>query len=204
MSDPTELDPARIGCITASRMSDVLAGGKGITRAKYAAELAAARLTGLAHRNTFTTSEMEHGNEFEPMARMQYELRNGVMVEGTGKTFLPHPFIKNCGCTPDGLVNEDGMTQFKCPSTHVFINYKLVGEVPKIYVPQMTLELACSRRNWNDFVAFEPNLGQDGYFQIRFTPTAQEIADLEKEVRMFDSEVNLLVEKIISLRKEKA
>ena len=198
----SELDPQRVGKITASRIADMMAGGKGITRDKYAAELAAARMTGKPHRNTFTSSSMEHGNEFEPFARIQYELRNGVMVQGTGKEFICHPFVPNSGASPDGLVDDIGMVEFKCPETHTFLEYKLSGEVPKKYQYQMLWQLACSRRQWADFVAYDPDLPEeDGYFQVRFEPSAKEISELEREVRLFDAEVNQLIETIKSKRK---
>ena len=198
----SELDPQRVGKITASRIADMMAGGKGITRAKYAAELAAARMTGKPHRNTFSSSSMEHGNEFEPFARIQYELRNGVMVQGTGKEFICHPFVPNSGASPDGLVDDIGMVEFKCPETHTFLEYKLSGEVPKKYQYQMLWQLACSRRQWADFVAYDPDLPEeDGYFQVRFEPSAKEISELEREVRLFDAEVNQLIETIKSKRK---
>ena len=201
MSDIEEWEQKRVGKITASRMKDVLAKGKGITRAKYCAELVAARMSGKPHRNTFSSPEMEHGNLYEAEARAQYVLRNVVLVEQDGKIFTDHPFVQNSGASFDGLVGDDGMVQIKCPSTHVFIGYKMDVVVPTDYIPQMTWELAVSRRKWADFVAYDPDLPEeDGYFQVRFEPTQKDIADLEREVRAFDAEVNLLVEKIIAMR----
>ena len=198
----SELDPQRIGKITASRIVDMMAGGKGITRAKYAAELAAARMTGKPHRNTFSSSSMEHGTEFEPFARIQYEIRNGVMVQGTGKEFICHPFVPNSGCSPDGLIDDVGAVEFKCPETHTFIEYKLSGEVPKKYQLQILWQLACTRRKWCDFVAYDPDLPEeDGYFQVRYEPSEKEISALELDVRLFDAEVNQLIETIKSKRK---
>lgn len=31
--------------------------------------------------------------------------------------FIPHPSIKNSGASPDGLVNDDGLIEIKCPNT---------------------------------------------------------------------------------------
>ena len=190
----SDLAPERIGCISASRIADMMAGGKGLTRARYAAQLAAERMTGMPHRLNFTTSAMDHGTEFEPVARMKYELRNGVMVEGTGKEFIRHPFIKMAGCSPDGLVGSDGMVEIKNPETHTFIRYLQTGEIPQIYRWQMLMQLACTRRKWNDWVAHDPDLPEEyGYLQVRFEPTAKEITDLEREIRMFDAEIDHII-----------
>ena len=199
MSD--DLAPERIGCITASRIKDMLAEGKGISRAKYAAQLAAERMTGKAHRSAFSSAALDHGIEFESVAQVKYELRNGVMVEGTGKEFVQHPHIKNSGASPDRLVNEDGLTEIKCPDTHTFIGYRLSGEIPRVYRPQMTWQCACTGRKWCDFVAYDPDLPEeDGYLQIRFTPTEKEISDMEFEVIKFNLEIEELIKQIIAKR----
>jgi hypothetical protein len=193
----SDLPNERIGNITASRIKDMLAEGKGVSRAKYAAELAASRMTGKPHRNSFTSAALEHGNEFEVFAATQYELRNGVMLEGDGKIYVPHPTIKRAGCCPDRLVNDDGLVEIKCPDSHTFIGYKLSGEIPRVYRLQMIFQCSCTLRKWNDFVAFDPDLpDEDGYLQIRFTPTEKEIQDMEFEVIKFDLEVEALIEKI--------
>lgn len=193
----------RCGKITASRISEMLASGKGVTRANYAAELAASRMTGKPHRSAFSSASMDHGNEFEAIARIQYELRNGVMVVGTGKEFTQHPYIHSSGCSCDGEVGEDGLVEIKAPNTKTFVDYVLSGEIPSKYRWQMLWQLCVTRRKWCDFVAYDPDFpGEDSYLQIRFTPTEQEIKDLELEVIKFDLEVEQLIQSIISKRKK--
>lgn len=194
-----ELESARIGNITASRIKDMLAEGKGVSRAKYAAQLAAERLTGKPHRSSFVTTSIDHGNEFEAHARIKYELLNAVMVEESD--FIPHPQISQSGASPDGLVNDDGLAELKCPDTHTFLEYKLKNEIPRIYRLQMTWQLACTRRKWCDFVAYDPDLpDEDGYLQIRFIPTSQEIEDMELAVIKFNLDVEEIIKEIISRR----
>jgi len=198
----SELSPDRVGCITASRIADMMAGGKGLTRARYAAQLASERMTGKPHRFNFTTSAMSHGVEFEPAARIKYELKNGVMVEGTGKEFVRHPFIKMAGCSPDGLVDSDGLVEIKNPETHTFFKYWITGEIPQDYRWQMLMQLACTRRKWVDWVAHDPDLPEEyGYLQVRFEPAAHEISDLEREIRFFDAEIEQLIKSIKEKRK---
>lgn len=172
----------------------MMAKGKGMTRTAYAAQLAAERMTGRPHRTRFRSAAMDHGNDQEPIARMKYELRNGVMVQGTGKEFVPHPFITMAGCSPDGLVDDDGLVEFKNPDTHTFIHYWLTREIPLSYQWQMLWQLACTRRTWCDFVAHDPDMPDEyEYLQIRFEPPAAEVAALEQEVRFFNAEVEQLI-----------
>ena len=194
-----ELAQARCGYITASKMGDMLAEGKGVTRAKYCAQLAAERLSGKPHRNGFTNSAMDHGNEFEIIAKMHYELTHAVEV--TSIDFVPHPHIKMAGASPDGAVDDDGLIEIKCPDTHTFFQYKMSGEIPRKYRLQMLWQLACTGRKWNDFFAYDPDLPiEDGTFLVRLIPTAKEIADLEFEVIKFNLEVEAMMQRFIELR----
>ena len=94
------------------------------------------------------------------------------------------------------------MVEFKCPDTHTFITYKLKGEIPRPYRLQMIWQAACTGRAWADYAPFDPDLPEeDGWLQIRFTPTDQEISDMEFEVIKFDLEVEALIKSIIERRK---
>ena len=137
----SNLPQERVGNITASRIKDVLAEGKGVSRAKYAAELAVERMTGKPHRKSFFgTDATEHGNEYEPIAATRYEIKNGVMVQGNGKLYVPHPQIKRAGCCPDRMVNGDGLVEIKCPDSHTFIEYVMKQEIPRGYRLQMIFQ----------------------------------------------------------------
>ena len=99
--------------------------------------------------------------------------------------------------SPDGLIGEDGMVEIKCPDTHTFVEYLLSGEIPKNYKQQMLWQLCVSGREWCDFVAYDPDMpDDDGYIQIRYTPTLKEREELLDEVRKFNAEVESLIEKI--------
>jgi len=111
---------ARLGKVTASRVSDVLATRKGqesTVRAKYKLQLATERLTN-KKTDTYMNQAMQDGIEREPMAREIYEKLKDVTVEEVG--FVQHPAIERAGASPDGLVGDDGIIEIKCPieTTH--------------------------------------------------------------------------------------
>jgi hypothetical protein len=96
----------RLGKVTASRVSDVMAKiktGESASRKNYRAELVVQRLTGLPSES-FTNAAMEWGTATEPMARIAYEIAKEVLVEQVG--FIEHPTIAMFGCSPDGLVHD--------------------------------------------------------------------------------------------------
>ena len=94
---------ARVGCVTASRVKDVVAklknGKESAARASYKLELLTELLTGRATEH-YVSQAMDFGTENEPLARTTYELNQGVEVERVG--FVLHPQIKHAGASPDG------------------------------------------------------------------------------------------------------
>jgi hypothetical protein len=63
----------RLGHVTASKMSDVLAKGKSgeaVTRAKYRMQIIAERVTGQV-ADSFSSAAMLWGTEVEPYARLR-------------------------------------------------------------------------------------------------------------------------------------
>ena len=153
-----EWHAARCGKVTASRVADVIAKtktGYGASRANYMAELIAERLTG-APADRFTNGAMQWGTEKEPEARAYYEFVTDRAVELVG--FVEHPNLNMCGASPDGLVGDDGLVEIKCPNTATHIDTLLGQAVPTKYVTQMQWQMACTGRQWCDFVSYDPRL----------------------------------------------
>lgn len=187
----------RLGKVTASRVSDVLAkikSGEAAARSNYRAELVAQRLTGYMEEG-FTNAAMQHGNEYEKFARAQYEIKKDVMVDEIG--FVSHPVIEWAGASPDGLIGDDGLIEIKCPNTATHIDYLLAGKAPSKYIPQMVWQLACTGRKWCDFVSFDPRMPEEMQLLIvRFDRNDEQIAETEAEVRKFLTEVESTISKL--------
>lgn len=148
---------ARLGKVTASRIADVMAKGRdgkpSLTRARYLAELVCERLTGVP-TDGFRSAEMDIGTEREPDARDAYSFLYGVTVDQVG--FVPHPTIEGSGASPDGLVGDDGLTQFKCPAPHTHLATIKGASIDRGYLLQMQWEMAVTERKWCDFVSYHP------------------------------------------------
>lgn len=183
---------ARLGRATGSRISDVLAQGKSgapsASRANYRAQLVAERLTGVMVEG-YTSPAMERGKEVEADARAAYSFRTGHVVDEAG--FYQHPRIIMSGASPDGLVGDDGVVEFKCPGTSQHIETLRGGIIAKSYRDQMTWEMACTGRTWCDFVSFDPRLPESMTLAIRrVTLDVERLGEVENEVRIFLAEVD--------------
>lgn len=192
----------RLGKVTASRVSDIIAKtktGVSASRANYLAQLVAERLTGQA-ADTFKSGSMQHGTETEPQARMAYEAETGLMV--TEVAMIQHGTIEMAGASPDGLVGEDGLVEIKCPNTSTHIATLMADKAPSQYIPQMQWQMACTGRAWCDFVSFDPRMPEDMQLFIKRVPRDNAlIAEYEAEVVKFLAEVQETVDKLIQIRR---
>ena len=192
-----EWKAARAGKVTASRICDVIAkikAGEAADRRDYRAQLVAEILTGQPQDSGFMNDEMRWGVEQEPSARAAYEIASDTLVDTVG--FVLHPTIDRAGASPDGLVGE-GLVEIKCPKTATHLQYLLDGCVPKKYEPQMQWQMACTERAWCDFVSFDPRLPEQmRLFKIRLNRNDARIAELEREVLAFLTDVDRMLETV--------
>jgi putative phage-type endonuclease len=187
---------ARLGRVTASRIADVMAKGRGgkpsATRANYCAQLVVERLTRVATEG-FTSAAMQHGTETEPQARATYTLMTFNAVDQVG--FVPHPSIEMAGASPDGLIGASGLIEIKCPNSATHIATLCGGGIDDKYIKQMQFQMACTGRDWCDFVSFDPRLPDElQLFVQRVQRDDDAITEIETAVREFLAEVSATVE----------
>ena len=175
----------RCGKVTASRVKDLNAKpSKGKALNALGLTILAERLTGV-QKETPTNFAMQWGIDNEPHAIAAYENETGFFVNGTG--LIDHPFIEMFGASPDGLVGENGQIEVKCPDTTTHLNTLLTKEVPEEHIPQITSQLACTRREWCDFVSYDPRLEPElQIIIIRVFAKDLNIEGLERDVRAFN------------------
>jgi hypothetical protein len=139
---------ARLGICTASRFSDVLAGGQGKTRSKYMRQLAAERISGLPTEN-YSNAYMERGKEWEDEARMFYSLMKEVEC-------LPVGFIRDGdkGASPDSLIADDGLLEIKTRTGEIQLSTIIEDKVPSENMAQIQGQLWISNREWCDYCSY--------------------------------------------------
>jgi hypothetical protein len=157
-------------------------------RADLMRDLLAERLTGLSVRH-FVNDAMRWGTETEPDAKRAYESETGAIVGPCG--YYDHPTIDMFGGTPDGLL-DDGLIEFKCPTSPVYVEWITAGIIPPEHEPQMLAYMACTGRRWCEFVAFDPRVKSDKLrlFIRRFEPPESEIQRIESAAIEFLTELD--------------
>lgn len=160
----------RLGKFTASQFyrlmteprskADKEAGKLSAGAMTYVMECVAEHLTGQPAKEEFDSRATTWGNENEPLAKAIYEAVFECRVDYSG--FIEH--TERVGGSPDGLVNEDGAVEFKCPYTitshltHMLFTSPddLKAEKPEYYWQCLGVMLIASRI-WIDFVSYHPH-----------------------------------------------
>ena len=190
----------RCGRVTASRVADVVAKtktGYSASRANYLAQLITERLTG-TQAETYTNAAMQHGTETEPEARCAYEFYHGVKVEQIA--FVPHPKIDQAGASPDGLVGGSGLVEIKCPQSATHLETLLGQAVPAKYIDQMQFQMACTGRQWCDFVSYDNRMPENMRLFVRRVHRDDKRIDfLETEIAGFLLEMAVKLSELSSI-----
>lgn len=187
------------GIVTASHLAQVMdytkAGKPGASRGTYLRTKLAELLTGIAVQDNYVSYEMRQGLDREPLGIAAYERQEGVMVERIG--FALHDSIPRLGCSPDGLVGEDGALELKCPKAGTHLDWILAGVIPEQHLPQIDGEMLVTGRAWCDFATFCPEVPKPLQLMvIRRERNAIAEANIERHVRQFNGELDALVERL--------
>ena len=185
---------ARIGKLTASRMADAMGfkkdGKPTAARQKYMMEVVAERLTDTVARH-FVSDAMQWGKDQEKNAKDAYFQMTGNAVKTC--FFFDHFDIDNFGASPDGLIDQDGLLETKCPTSPTHIKWVMSGVVPDEHKPQMLAQSLCTGRKWVDFVSYDPRIASaKRIFIVRYTPADEELRKVEEAAIQFLKEAEAM------------
>ncbi len=142
--------------LTASNAQAIGNNGKGLDT--YITEIMAEYFS-KAPKESFTNEHIERGIELEELARETYEIECGYATEQVG--FIE--MNEYVGCSPDGLVGDDGIIEIKCLND--IAHYKIIRdgkkEIDSKYYWQCQMLLLVSERKWVDLIFFNPNFDKN-------------------------------------------
>lgn len=100
---------------------------------------------------------MQWGIDQESRARSEYEILTGNLVYKTGFWICDLPDMNWLGASPDGLIDTNGMAEYKCPQN------ALPTVIPVHHAIQCRVQMIVCNRAWVDYFAWHPT----GYFLDR-------------------------------------
>lgn len=181
----------KLGIVSASSFSKVLAKGQGKTRKTYMLKLAADIIT-KENREAYQNTHMERGNLQESQARSEYETVTGNEVNQVG-------FVKTgrVGCSPDGLVGPEGGIEIKSVIPEVQIETIMADKVPTTHKAQIQGCLMICDCQWWDFVSYSPLIKNKNFIFIkRVYPNLEYIENLQTELLSFIRDLDEMVKKM--------
>jgi hypothetical protein len=182
---------ARLGRPSASQFSKLVttAGKPSASADDYISEMIAERITG-EREPIYVNEWMQRGTELEPRARETYEFMYDVDVQEVG-------FILDdsgeFGCSPDGLIGEDGGVEFKCPAPKNHIAWSRKGKCPSKHYAQVQGCLYITGRKWWDFMSYHPDMKP---FVVRVERDEEFIAKLAEQISLAVEEIKSEVENL--------
>lgn len=182
----------RMGHVSASSMSKVMAKGAGKTRLAYMYQLIGEVITGQPNQVFTGNIHTERGHELEPIYRGLYEKTTGVVVEEIG-SIRSHDDIGGVIYSPDGLVGENGLLEIKTRLPHIQAELLETGRIPSDAMNQMQSGLWVSGRQWCDYLSGCPGMPS---FRKRIEPDQKLIEKMRVEVIAFYAEMNKKLTKI--------
>lgn len=181
----------RCGVPTASEFDKIITtkGAISTQRKKYLYQLAGERLGGVVDE-TYQSFAMQQGVLKEGEARNLYNIASGDEVKQVGFCLSDDG---KYGCSPDGLVGEDGAYEVKCPLIHTHIGYLIENDVPTDYYTQVQGQLLVTGRKWTDFMSYFPGLKP---LIVREEPDEVFQKLLKKALEEFTNELDDLVKRL--------
>lgn len=155
---------ARCGLLTASEFSLLLTPKtlKSADNPKSRAhcwEIAAQRITGYVEPH-YISDAMLRGHEDEILARAAYDKHFAEVREVGFVTNSKWGFT--LGCSPDGLVGDDGMIECKSRGqkfqVQTIVEHYESGAIPEDYILQVQGQMLVTGRKWCDLISYSGGL----------------------------------------------
>ena len=178
---------ARLGKVTGSTSSVLMNKTEQLTKGAetYALKIIGEQLTGIIPEH-YTSKAMEQGTLNESLARKVYEAKRKVIVTEVGG--IEEGIL---WYSPDGLVNDDGLIEIKCPEPTQHIRNLMNDNVNPEYYHQLQFGLLVTKRKWIDFISFNMNFPSDKIIKIiRVYPDKEYHAKFERKLVLFNQLLN--------------
>ncbi len=153
----------RAGKPTASNASKLVTskGEPSKSLPEYAIQLAADLYAGVAGLDQWRGNKStERGHEMEDRARAYYE--NSFPDRSVRRAGFITDDDETCGCSPDSLVDDDGVLEIKCQEAkgHIgaLLYYKKHGHQMSTHAAQPQAQILIAEREWCDLLYWHPEL----------------------------------------------
>lgn len=102
-----------------------------------------------------------------PSAASSWQIEQGILIEEevipwysitydskVETSFFCQTDDGHAGCTPDGLIGDDGGIEIKSPEPQQHCRYVIEGRLPTAYIQQVQFSLYVTGRKWWNFISY--------------------------------------------------
>jgi len=184
----------KLGVLSASNASRIVAKKDSETRATYMAELIAQVCTGQA-KQEFESRPTEWGKQHEDAARACYEFTTGNTV--TQLPFVYRDETFRVGCSPDGIVGDSKGAEIKVPyATENYIKFLALDKIKGEYAWQTQFTLWVMDADEWDFVQYDPRMKVSPMKILPVQRDAEKFKTLDELVPAFIDDMDAMLSKI--------
>lgn len=183
----------KLGVISGSCASQVVAKKGSETRLTYLADLVSQVCTGVIEEMNF--KQLEWGKQNEDAARSTYEF-------STGKTLSQVPFVFKDetyreGCSPDALIESERGLEIKCPwDTANYIKFLVTDKIKPEWDWQNQFNMRVTGAEEWDFVQYDPRMKRNAIKILTVKRDAEKQKILDDAVPEFIQDMDEMLAKV--------
>jgi exodeoxyribonuclease (lambda-induced) len=183
----------KLGVLSASNASKIVAKKDSETRFTYLCELVAQICTGIHHE--ISGPALAWGNDNEDKARAFYEFQSGHTITQVPFVFKDDSFRE--GCSPDGLIESRMGVEIKCPfASSNYIKFLLEDSVkPEWKWQYQYLMRVLDAKEW-EFTQYDPRMRVKPRHILRVSYDEKMQNTLNDAVPQFIDDMDQALEKI--------
>lgn len=181
----------KLGVLSASNASKIVAKVGSGTRDTYMAELVAQVATGISPE--INSKHMDWGNDHEDAARSSYEFATGLALKEVPFVFKDDQFRE--GCSPDFLVPEKAKGgEIKCPwnSAH-FVQFVAQEKIKPEWQWQCQFQMRVTEAEVWDFAQYDPRMKKSPLKVVTVERDESKQKTLEDAVPQFISDMDKML-----------
>jgi putative phage-type endonuclease len=170
----------RCGKVTGTRFKNLVSKETTDSYKDLLTNIACEIITG-KQEDSYSNAMMEYGIETEPLARAKYEELFDIIVHEVG--FISpdedHKYSEWIGISPDGIIDDNGILEIKCPLARTHFEYIERNVLPSEYRYQVQGQLFVSNASYCDFMSYVEGMKP---FIIRVNPDLELFAEFERRL----------------------
>ena len=132
----------------------------------------------------------QRGHDLEPVAKERYTYVTGNLVHDVGYVSQGILF----GTSPDGLINDDGGVEIKCPLGKEYVRYMDTLDINPKYYAQVQWSMYITGRKWWDFVYFNPKFENCDIIIKRYSPSEKVFDIWDKNIKIYEQRITKIID----------